>query len=75
MRQRAGQRWGWPQNGHNLNIYKPKHDRWLARHAFRDASFTLPKLVREAIDRFVQAYNPNATPFVWIKRVIRAQAR
>jgi transposase len=83
----------------NLNIHKPKHDRWRARHpnvqfhftpthaswlnqiecwfsilsrrALRGASFTSPQEVREAIDRFIAAYNPQAVPFEWTKREIR----
>lgn len=82
----------------NLNIHKPKHDRWLARHkrvrlhytpthaswlnqvetwfsilargALKGTSFTSPQQVREAIDRFVQAYNPVATPFAWTTPVV-----
>jgi transposase len=83
----------------NLNIHKPKHDRWRARHpnvhfhftpthaswlnqiecwfsilsrrALRGASFTSPQEVREAIDRFIAAYNPQAVPFEWTKCEIR----
>jgi transposase len=83
----------------NLNIHKPKHDRWRTRHpnvhfhftpthaswlnqiecwfsiltrrALRGASFTSPQEVREAIDRFVAAYNQQAVPFEWTKREIR----
>jgi hypothetical protein len=83
----------------NLNIHKPKHDCWLARHrnvhfhftpthaswlnqvevwfsilarrALTGASFTSPREVRAAIDRFVAAYNPNAIPFEWTKREVR----
>jgi transposase len=83
----------------NLNIHKPKHDRWRAKHpnvhfhftpthaswlnqiecwfsilsrrALRGASFTSPQGVREAIDRFIAAYNPQAVPFEWTKREIR----
>jgi len=83
----------------NLNIHKPKHDRWRAKHpnvhfhftpthaswlnqiecwfsilsrrALRGASFTSPQGVREAIDRFIAAYNLQAVPFEWTKREIR----
>ncbi len=30
-----------------------------------------PRQVREAIDRFITAYNQTATPFQWTKREIR----
>jgi hypothetical protein len=40
----------------------------------RGASFTSPKQLREAIDRFVKVYNQNAIPFEWIKAVVHATA-
>lgn len=77
----------------NLNIHKPKEDRWLKRHpnvhfhftpthaswlnqveiflsllwrsALRGASFTSPRQVRQAINRFIEAYNPISSPFEW----------
>lgn len=86
----------------NLNTHKPKHDRWLARHAnvhlhytpthaswlnqvevwfsllyraaLRDASFTSPWNVRDAIDAFIRVYNPRATPFEWRKAVVHSVA-
>jgi transposase len=58
----------------------PTHASWLnqvevwfsllARYALRGASFTSPKELREAIDRFIAAYNPKAHPFEWTKRVV-----
>ena len=79
----------------NLNIHKPKQDRWLARHpqvhfhftptraswlnqieiwfsilsrsALKGASFTSVGQLRRAIDKFIEVYNPRATPFEWKK--------
>ena len=42
----------------------------LVRAAIAGASRTSPCDVRRAIDRFVAAYNPNATPFEWTKSVV-----
>jgi transposase len=84
----------------NLNIHKPKQDRWLrqhpqvhlhftpthaswlnqvevwfsllARQALRGASFTSVQQLREAIDAFIAAYNPQAVPFEWTKREVRS---
>jgi transposase len=60
--------------------YTPTHASWLnlcecwfsilSRRALRGASFTSPRQVREAIDRFIAAYNPTAAPFEWTKRVV-----
>lgn len=57
--------------------YTPTHASWLnqieiwfsilTRRAIKRASFTSPKQVREAIDRFVEVHNKNATPFEWRK--------
>lgn len=57
--------------------YTPTHASWLnqielwfsilTRQALRGASFTSPRQVREAIDRFVVAYNAQAAPFEWQK--------
>lgn len=53
--------------------FTPTHASWLnqiecwfsilSRRALRGASFTSPGEVREAIDRFITAYNKNAAPF------------
>ena len=60
--------------------FTPTHASWLnlcecwfsilSRRALRGVSFTSPRQVREAIDRFVQAYNPTAAPFEWTKREV-----
>lgn len=60
--------------------YTPTHASWLnqvecwfsilTRSALTGVSFTSPAQVRAAIDRFVAAYNPRATPFEWTKREV-----
>jgi len=60
--------------------FTPTHGSWLnqvevwfsilVRAALTGASHTSPSDVRRAIDRFVAAYNPNATPFEWTKGVV-----
>ena len=44
----------------------------LSRAALRGASFTSPQQLREAIDKFIQAYNQNAAPFKWTKEVVHS---
>ena len=44
----------------------------LTRQALRGASFTSPHQVREAIDRFLAAYNAQAAPFEWRKSVVHS---
>ena len=61
--------------------YTPTHASWLnqiecwfsilSRRALRGASFTSPQQVRQAIDRFIAAYNERAVPFDWTTREIR----
>jgi transposase len=43
----------------------------LARKALRGASFNNISALRQAIEDFVAAYNPTATPFRWRKREVR----
>jgi len=80
----------------NLNIHKPRNDRWLSRHknihfhytptnaswlnqieiwfsilsrrVVKNGSFTSPRQLRDAIDRFLSAYNKDAEPFRWVKK-------
>ncbi len=62
--------------------YTPTHASWLnqveiwfsilTRQALRGVSFTSPRQVREAIDRFLAAYNAQAAPFEWRKRVVHS---
>jgi transposase len=61
--------------------FTPTHASWLnqvevwfsllARQALRGASFTSVRQLREAIDAFIAAYNPQAFPFEWTKRDVR----
>ena len=60
--------------------FTPTHASWLnqvevwfsilKRAALDGASHTSPRQVRDAIDRFVAAYNPDAVPFEWTKREV-----
>lgn len=65
----------------NVHFYHtPTHASWLnqieiwfsilSRSALKGASFTSPRQVREAIDRFVEVHNKNAAPFEWRKREV-----
>jgi len=42
----------------------------LRRQPLRGASFTSFRLLRQAIDDFVAAYNATAAPFEWKKAVV-----
>jgi transposase len=63
--------------------FTPTHASWLnqveiwfsilARSALKGASFSSVAQLRQAIDAFVEAYNPTATPFQWQKATIRPQ--
>ncbi len=72
----------WLARHTNVHLhFTPTHASWLnqiecwfsilSRRALRGASFTSPQQVREAIDRFIAAYNADATPFQWTKRNVR----
>src|SRR5579864_7726523 len=60
--------------------YTPTYSSWLnqvecwfsimSRAALKGASFTSPRQLREAIDAFVEVYNPKAAPFEWTKAVV-----
>ncbi len=62
--------------------YTPTYSSWLnqiecwfsilSRQALRGASFTSPRQLRQAIDRFVAVYNDKASPFEWTKAVVHA---
>ncbi len=69
----------WLKRHSNVHFhYTPTYASWLnqiecwfsilTRRALKGASFTSAKQVREAIDRFIKAYNKNASPFEWKKR-------
>ncbi|MGH7736883.1 MAG: IS630 family transposase, partial [Candidatus Tyrphobacter sp.] len=66
----------WLQRHPNVHFhYTPTYSSWLnqvecwfsilSRQALRGVSFTSHQQVREAIDRFVDAYNAIAAPFEW----------
>jgi len=60
--------------------FTPTHASWLnmieiwfsilARAALAGASFTAISQLRDAIDRFIAAWNPTAHPFEWTKEVV-----
>lgn len=60
--------------------FTPTHASWLNqvetwfsmlwRHALRGASFTSPRELRRAIDRYIAAYADRAHPFEWTKAVV-----
>lgn len=62
--------------------FTPTHASWLnmiecwfsilSRAALHGASFTSPEQLREAIDKFIQAYNQNAVPFKWTKEIVHS---
>lgn len=64
--------------------YTPTHASWLnqiecwfsilSRRALKGASFTSPREVRAAIDRFIAAYNREAAPFEWRKAKVHPVA-
>jgi transposase len=61
--------------------FTPTHASWLnqiecwfsilSRAALKDASFTSPRELRDAIDRFIEAHNETAEPFEWTKVTVR----
>jgi transposase len=66
---------------HHANVYfhfTPTHASWLNqvecwfsilwRQALQGASFTSARQVRQSIDKYVAAYNPEAAPFEWHQR-------
>ena len=71
----------WLRRHPNLHFhFTPTHASWLnqveiwfsilSRQALRRGSFTSPRQVREAIERFTEVYNPDAAPFEWHKATI-----
>ncbi len=71
----------WAQRHPQVHFhYTPTYASWLnqvecwfsilSRRALRHASFTSAQQLREAIDRFVDAYNQTAAPFEWRKVVV-----
>ena len=71
----------WLKSHPNVHLhFVPTYSSWLnqvecwfsilGRAALRGASFTSPRQLRNAIDAFVQVYNPTAAPFEWTKAVV-----
>ena len=71
----------WLKRHPNVNFhFTPTHASWLNqvecwfsilwRQALEGASFTSAHQVRQAIDKYVAVYNPEAAPFEWHKRTI-----
>jgi transposase len=71
----------WLQRHPNVHFhFIPTYSSWLnlveswfsllSRHALNGLSVNGPKQLREAIDRYVEAYNPEAAPFEWKKAVV-----
>ena len=62
--------------------FTPTHASWLnqiecwfsilSRQALRGASFTSVRELRQAIDDFIQSYNPRAVPFEWKKEKVHS---
>jgi transposase len=71
----------WLARHQNVHFhFTPTHASWLnqveiwfsilSRGALKGASFTSVRQLRHAIDAFIAAYNPTATPFQWQKATI-----
>ena len=71
----------WLQAHPNVHLhFIPTYSSWpnqvecwfsiMSRAALRGASFTSPRQLRDAIDAFVEVYNPKASPFEWTKTVV-----
>lgn len=71
----------WLARHPNVHLhFTPTHASWLNqvecwfsilwRQALDGANFTSPRQVRQSIDKYLAAYNPEATPFEWHKRTI-----
>ena len=75
----------WLARHKNVHFYyTPTHASWLnqvevwfsllVRYALQGASFTSPRGLRRAIDRFIAAYNPTAHPFEWTKQIVHPKS-
>ena len=73
----------WVKRHQNVQFhFTPTHASWLNlveiwfsilwRQALRGASFTSPRQVRQAIDRFIEAYSVHAAPFEWTKETVHS---
>ena len=62
--------------------FTPTHASWLnqiecwfsilSRQALKGASFTSVRELRQAIDDFIESYNPRAVPFEWKKEKVHS---
>jgi len=68
----------WLKRHPNVHFhFTPTHASWLnqieiwfsimTRAVLKGASFTHPRQIRQAIDSFIEVYNPEAPPFEWKK--------
>lgn len=68
----------WLKRHPNVHFhFTPTHASWLnqieiwfslmSRAVLKGASFTHPRQIREAIDDYIEVYNPDAAPFQWTK--------
>jgi transposase len=75
----------WLKRHPNVHLhFTPTYSSWLnqvecwfsilGRQALQGVSFTSPAQLREAIDKFVKAYNEKAAPFEWTKAVVHQTA-
>jgi transposase len=82
LRTHKPKRDGWRARHKNVHFhFTPTHASWLnqieiwfsilVRSTLKGASFTSVKHLRQAIDAFVAAYNPTATPFQWRKAKVQ----
>lgn len=73
----------WLSRHKNVHFhFTPTHASWLnqiecwfsilSRRTLKGASFSSPGQVREAIDRFIEAYNKDAAPFEWKKKKVHS---
>ena len=71
----------WLRSHPNVHFhFTPTHASWLNqvevwfsilwRHALRGASFTSPRELRQAIDRYIEVYSERAHPFEWTKSIV-----
>jgi transposase len=71
----------WLKRHPNVHFhFTPTHASWLNmveiwfsilwRQALRGASFTSPRQVRQAIDRFIDTYSEHASPFEWTRETV-----
>ena len=75
----------WLRRHPNVHFhFTPTHASWMNQvevwfsilwdGALKGASFTSPRELRQAIDRFIAAYSENAHPFEWTKSVVYPSA-